>query len=231
MNINITSIELEKGEQQKGFRLSLTSDNHPDKTFYYFGENELDFLLDCINGKAKFYPYFDDGLYALKCYPQGLHCAYTSSDEQYWFTFPFNELTVYIEEIQRMIELEKEYTANLTPLIETWINVYSPVVRVEWHGENIESRFLDDIDNPKVKNRDYAVNWLERQIKMCESYSDGNIITLHICYDGYQERKDNPCSYYWYIMDEQNRRLMNGGFIAHHYNRDGQDCFEYATHT
>ena len=231
MNININSIAIEKGETQKGFRLSLTSNEHVDKTFYYFGESEIDYLLSCIDGTAKFYPYFDDGLYLLKITPNGIHCVHSTTNEQYWFTFPANELKCWIHAVQDCIINEVEYNKDISDSIPVWHKIYSPNVKIQWQDDNIESRFLDDIDNPLVENREYASNWLQDRLNHCASYSNGNLITLHISYD--RNPVDNiPTSYYWEIRSTDNQRIYNGGFIAHKYsNDDGTVYYKYASHT
>lgn len=94
----------------------------------------------------------------------------------------------------------------------------------------MEDQQRDDVTN---KPLDLA----ERLRRIAESYSDGNLVTIHILFDT-TPPEDAPASYYWYIIrhDDQtgeDQQVYNGGFIAHpnHQDADKTPTYEYSIHT
>lgn len=242
MNISIKELKVSRSSDTH-IRIAIKQDGcqyAEHDTFFCISKTEWHYVRACCLGFSDVYPYWDDGLYLLKFTPHYIRAVHTSGDkEDVWFTFPINELV-------QFIDYQFEYSGNdwrndsefqsendFTSCIDGWKKEYGPNVIIDIE-EEVKQQLATDIIHPMLKGPGYDL--IERLVSWAGQYSNGNPISVHVTFDDLYRMKhcpNEPTSYYWWIMDDdQQVRIVNGGYIAHRYEqKDGTVQFEYAMHT
>lgn len=211
MNVNIESIKIEKSGENN-VRLAIMSksngyDEYP--TFFVFSHAEYELMLACSKGKSKVYPYFDDGLYLIKITPLCIKVVYTNENKNsntHYFYFP--TLPV-IGQMEYLFNGENDTIEFDKFTVDNWREHYAPKYQyndILRYGSN---------DNPLESARVACPDMLERLEQIAKNYSDGNMITISLSFDGYNPSHNRPDDFYFDIRDDKNRRIMNGGIIWH----------------
>jgi hypothetical protein len=232
MKVNIKSIKVIKGNENYCFRIN--DGNMEYDTNYYIGKSELELVLSCLLGKAEFYPSFNDGMYLIRFVPDGIHAIELSPYMSYCrdekkdgcykdrnFVFPGKELA----QLLQMLELFEQGEYDFSDKIPEWVEKYSPKVQVNIEPDvkaKLEADLVHDLlDEETPRNLiDYLTGW-------AEGYSDGELVQVNIVFDSWKNPEDKPSNYYWWICDENNNRIVNGGFIAH----ENKGKYSYSVHT
>ncbi len=231
MKIDITSLRIERTSDEC-IRIAMKQEKgkySEYETFFCISKTEWPMVRTCMLGISEVYPYFDDYSYLLKFVPHGMRVAYTGRDECDYFTFPANELVNTIEYSWE----DRDFNVNLTSKLEEWQKEYGPNIQVNI-DENVLQRMLSDIQSPLLKRE--GVNLVDDLVGWASNYSNGNLVSVNIQFDSTTDANrfpDQLTSYYWWIWDEEQKvRIVNGGYIAHHYEQDdGSMLFEYSMHT
>jgi len=205
---------------------------------------EVRHVLAIINNSASYAPYFDDGIHLVKFHPHGIREYYVSGERnmrQFWLEFPLVELRGPLELLLTYTEQQQDYilVADFQAAdCAEWAAQYGP--KYKWQYENYYDDAPDLRAKIQVDNADPRVTGslresLERLTNIACNYSDGQENTIILRYDA-RPRPDQPASYYFCIMTPDNKRIMNGGIIAHPRFADkwgeGEPVgWEYSTHT
>ena len=103
--------------------------------------------------------------------------------------------------------------------------------KIKWYyAEGVEDTVWNDRHDKRQTRLDDCISSLEH---VAQSYSTfGDIVTINLYYDT-TPTEERPTSYYFDIRDNEGRRCMNGGVIAHKRTdkETGEDTWEYSTHT
>lgn len=222
MNVNITSMKFDRLDSGN-IRLSLKNDEKTDAnnydTFYVISKKELPDVLKCLRGTADYYPCFFDGLYLLRFHPQGL-TAYEINPPHgniRYFTFPGEAFANALELFYESPNIE--YTAD-NNFIGWHKNYYRPRAKFNWY-DHCEKGVIRALPDEKLSQ---ALNGL---LRIAHNYSDGQINVIDISYDNWNGKDLDKPSFYFNIRTPDNKRIMNGGIIAHEY----KGKVEYSTHT
>lgn len=248
MKINLTTFQVEFLESGSiRFTMSTLEREKDDKynTFYVISHNEIPLMLDCMTGKSKIYPYFDDGLYHIKIHPYGIRSLEKHSDKfkEYWFNIPLCKLDVLIEWINEHYQDSKLHMGRIYILTSENLKrlkfefrdrikfIYHDLIHTtfkdgQFHDE-LELKLWDKIKTDINSNPELLDN-IKSLKRIAHNYATDKPITINLTLDSYQDKNYAPSSYYFYIMTEDNKRIMNGGIIAH---KNNDDSYHYSMHT
>ena len=241
MNITIKSLKVSRSSDSH-IRIALKQDGCQYEnvdTFFCVSRTEWPMVRACMMGFAEVYPYFDDGLYLMKFSPQGMRVVHTSGNkDDLIFIFPCNELVEYIDYVFNNTNPNwrdnKDFLSvnDYDKCIIQWQHEYGPKVIIKVDAD-VKDRLAVDIINPLLKTP--GKDLIADLTRWASRYSDGNPISVNITFDcvgDIRRHPEYPTSYYWWIWDEDNQvRIVNGGYIAHSCGTDEQPLFEYSMHT
>jgi hypothetical protein len=236
MNVNIKHLSLGKTEHCVIIKMQATDneDNYPYN--HYVLKSEVPAIIAALQGENEFtsrdvanYATFNRfGVYVITTSHIssgiGRNCKYDGYFKASQYTFPGIE---FARILRTYYNADNEESFDASVYIPDWSSQYAPIVNVQF-GEGVENKLAQDIASDRLTEspRDlvpYLVDWASQ-------YSSGNPVSVTIVFDGYQDT-DRPSNYYWYIMDDNtNKRLINGGFIAHEDN-NRLGMFSYSVHT
>lgn len=208
-----------------------TYKHEPYPTWYVITLDELPMAIECLKGKSKFYPFFDDGIHKIQFKPDGIHSLEVNTPhcEEYYFTFPGEWIVECLEWI--LAHPGIEYSIDLTNEIYSQLCQFAP--RLKWEMENdVKLSLKNNLNLPRFKSS------LINLVRIAKNYSNGKANIIHLSFDSYQDRPDNKdiCNNYYWWIEYQNtgQRIMNGGLIFHPKYIDGQPDYssgEYSIHT
>lgn len=229
MEINFTELKLLKsGDSCVRFAMKDGKANKEYPTFFCLDkESYYQTYRDCMLGTSKMqsYPMYDDGLYIIKWATDGMKVVYSNENRVEFFTFPCKEVVRYIDAL-----FESDVTEfDLTPKLGVWQDIYGPRVIVNIEPEVLSKLTVDQ--EQAVKGPYDLVKYLS---DWASSYSDGNLITVNICFDGWSNRDSKFSSYYWWFEEVKTQKtIYNGGFIAHceDYPPQADSNYSYSVHT
>ena len=250
MNINLTQFDVEFRES--GFvRFSMNTferekiEHYP--TYYVISRAEIPLILECIQGLSKFYPFFDDGNYKIRFAPTGMESLEISSNPMghYWFYMP----------LAKMQALQDKLTVfHVAPFEETYSLSSIELAQMRYEYRNRIRWVYRNIENGKWENGEYR-SWVEyllipRVLEDCQKEPGlkdnlkrlshiaanhsafGETITVSLSFDDAWfdcQHEEKPASYYFCIQTSEGERILNGGIIAHHNDKDGS--YHYSMHT
>lgn len=197
----------------------------------------------CLRGSSRYAPYFDDGIHLIKFTPGGMREVYLNSYisgsggkyEEFWFHVPGAWLAQKIETALRvLIECRKagkeeryQYTATNGELSDVADSVAPSFI---WrYGENVQAKLNKDLADGRQEGLQQRLDGLKA---IAENYSHGKPSIIWLRFEmGSNENDDKPSDYYFYIENDGSK-VINGGIIAHKDHSDGdKDAWKYSTHT
>lgn len=249
MNVNVTSFKVEF-RKQDFVRFTMNTYEReqvdPYPTYYLISKEEIPLVLDCMRGVSKFWPLFQDGYHKIAFYPTEIYSFELDKlDWKCWhFTLPLKNMAVLQDALQNWYDNPSETTYELTKNDLDKIRCENRN-RVKWHYQNITNgkwdnfKFVEWVEypiipriladcktNPELKRN---LTSLTRIAANHSYFGEKNTVTISFddgWYDSHHEEK--PASYYFDIRTPENRRIMNGGIIAHERN---DHTYEYSMHT
>lgn len=257
MNVNIKSLsinirtdyDIDNRNRERTsieFRFQVLGENREyPHSFYVSGRGvfpkAVSLMFDCLNGESEFYPFFDDITYLIRFHDQGIVFKDTSKQHGYqdlWLTYPgkliANRILQLINAQSNKMTgdkgtVESSYTFTQDE-IELARRQYAPLYAVEWG--NCQQDWLLARDNHLVseEGQKRLTRAYEHLIAIAKNYSDGKLVTIYLSRD-HAQRDDIPMSFCFDIRTHDNKRIMNGGIIAHCYDREGETYYEYNMHT
>lgn len=216
MNINIKDLKIQKNGRFITFKIWDWVKEYP--TSFVITKDEWTLAKESILGKRTFHPYFSDISYLVCFASSKINVAYKDKREEETYIFPVWEI---IETVDLLIKEDQETQVELKEYIPLWKGKYAPNIKFYW-GEKVEEAFQKDIVSELVTQKDDLLKLLET---IASHHSDGNLIKIHVNFDNCKNAPIND--YYWSIVDGE-RRLYNGGYIAH---LVGENQYKYAIHT
>ena len=240
MNVNLSRLSIEKlnnGHICLRFSTIQSDKNHGYMESVYLTESESRAAIECLNGTALYYPYFDDGIHLIKFHPQGFNHLYTGNNkaEKKYIYFPGSyiaaSLTMILEGYKDFTEFEPDFIYQVKCHVSPKIKVICQNIEDKTTIQDTIKRLLSD---DKVKND--VIRFIRSIVRIAKNSSSmGDRITVHLSYDGYKEPDRLYPSFYWCIMTDDNKRVMNGGLIAHpNYHGTNEPDFNdvtYSIHT
>lgn len=257
MNTNLVSLKIEFKAESRFISFHPQRKEDAYANWFVISFDEIPLVIDCIMGKSKYYPYFEDGNHKIKFVPSGFEVLeYTSTNhpglfyQSIKYEFPFFKMGELLILINKFSQEPFDYEITYG---EEWFNrlgfenrnrvtwLYQDCTNGKWEGMeykewvevDIKQRVLSDAKiNPGLLNQ------LKRLQRVALSYSNDVMDRVFIHFsldDSYYAKNhpDIPTSYYFCIMTKDKKRLMNGGIIAHHDYRDYDNIakIEYSMHT
>ena len=240
MKIDITSIVIEKSSQSHiRFALKKATGEYVDyATFFCINKDEWELVKQCMLGTSKVYPYFDDGSYGIKFYPDGMRVMYSDKKDMAYFTWPTVECIPYVEQLWNINVDEHHYPeepvcrfVDLTSMIDTWSDIYGPKIDL-FIDDEVRTKLLQDEQSPLLSEPVRSGGLIAGLTRWAENYSSGNHVHVNIVFDSYKNDPCSPSDYYWWICTPDSKRIVNGGWIAHRYDMsDGNKTYRYSMHT
>lgn len=198
-------------------------------------ELHIDHFIDACNGAVpwdeKFS--FDDVGYQIRVYKDGMEVWHRQGSvvEIRNFTFPMQ----IVGEVLTSMRVSRYYKSATYDFSEKQIadikKKWWPKARLVFDHDEARERYMyclwGEPEGFTEKNRKQLTEQTQGLMRIARNRSDGKPCVVHITGDVH------PHSFYWYILNPDGIRIMNGGIIAHKYeNKDtGEEYYEYSTHT
>jgi len=248
MNINVTSFKVEF-RRSDFIRFTMNTierektDSYP--TYYVISRDEIPLVLDCMRGESKFNPLFQDGQYKIAFYSAEIYALemYSENVKEYHFVLPFKTMWELQTNLQKWYEQPQVFTYELSKDQLDFIR-FENRNQVKWNYQDVTNGKWDNFKYtewveyaiiPRVladcKRQPELKSNLARLTKIAANHSlFGEKVFVDLSFDSWNDAKNEnePASYYFNIHTQDNKRIMNGGIIAHKRN-DGS--VEYSTHT
>jgi len=215
-------------------------------TSIYITSAELPLFISCLEG-AENYPWFDDIMYLLRVFPNGMRVMkLRDTTYQKWeVIFPFKLWEQYIRDIKYHLKNPgEEFVCELSEgNLQYFTEVVAP--KIQWNFKDHKEGEWKDFKWEEHTTRSMTAslgNWMAEYPDLkkymldlenwATSYSVyGNLVEIDINFDYWKVLPGIPDSYDFHIhtiLEGKEVTIVHGGIIAHD-NRDG--TFHYSQHT
>jgi hypothetical protein len=256
MIVNLVNLKVnfhESGSIELRFQ---TKEMIEDKNYYYsevptsvyISKDSIPYFIDCLTGKSNFYPWFDDINYLVKPHCDGMSFLDKSNPNkvmEWTIYFPFKLWKRLIKELKQFNKSSFNGFIELTPdELDSFAKDVYPKVKWNYHHRT-DGKWIDFKWNEWITKNviDSLYKWsniypdllkdLDRLENIAKSYSVfGELIEIDISFDSYNTNEGTPDSFYFYIhvtVNGEDKRIMNGGLIAHYDERKNE--YHYSMHT
>ena len=231
MIVNVKKLALERGGNDclhVKYRVAEEGYEKRDRYGFILGEAEVRHAITCLRGEAEFYPFYDDGIHKAQFTPRGWrHLSNDEGDMKYkeWgATFPGEVLARVLEQLYEPDAVARLRTFTYDEL-EGIAKKYAP--QIDWQYQDREDASVEVAFRRGAEQWPEVARARESLEQIASNYSDGDVVTINLSFDAF-DKGDNPAHSYYFDIRKKERRVMNGGIIAH---LDDKGVPHYAMHT